>query len=91
MKPRIDRRERRISAGFAIGTGPPSYAAIIPHSAMRPNAFIRAIVASSTAPPTFSKQLHYRESIAHGLERAPEALIGLLKGHNFGKQLVQLV
>ncbi|CAN0621569.1 NADPH-dependent curcumin reductase [Burkholderia multivorans] len=38
-----------------------------------------------------AKQLHYRESIAHGLERAPEALIGLLKGHNFGKQLVQLV
>ncbi|KDB06744.1 2-alkenal reductase [Burkholderia sp. lig30] len=38
-----------------------------------------------------AKQLHYRESIAHGLERAPEAFIGLLKGHNFGKQLVQLV
>ncbi|WGS40481.1 NADP-dependent oxidoreductase [Burkholderia sp. JSH-S8] len=38
-----------------------------------------------------TKQLHYRESIACGLERAPEALLGMLKGHNFGKQLVQLV
>ncbi|QQJ95849.1 NADP-dependent oxidoreductase [Burkholderia ambifaria] len=38
-----------------------------------------------------TKQLHYRESIAHGLERAPEAFLGLLKGRNFGKQLVQLV
>ncbi|MBN2692080.1 MAG: NADP-dependent oxidoreductase [Burkholderiaceae bacterium] len=35
-------------------------------------------------------KLHYRESIAQGLESAPEAFIGMLKGHNFGKQLVQL-
>ncbi|WP_175835966.1 NADP-dependent oxidoreductase [Burkholderia anthina] len=38
-----------------------------------------------------TRQLHYRETIAHGLERAPDAFLGLLKGHNFGKQLVQLV
>ncbi|RQQ13724.1 NADP-dependent oxidoreductase [Burkholderia stagnalis] len=38
-----------------------------------------------------TKQLHCRESIACGLERAPEAFLGMLKGHNFGKQLVQLV
>jgi hypothetical protein len=37
------------------------------------------------------KKLHYRESIAQGLERAPEAFIGLLKGQNFGKQLVKLI
>jgi NADPH-dependent curcumin reductase CurA len=36
-------------------------------------------------------QLAPRESIAQGLEAAPEALLGLLKGRNFGKQLVQLV
>jgi NADPH-dependent curcumin reductase CurA len=35
--------------------------------------------------------LKYRETIAHGLESAPEAFIGLLKGKNFGKQLVKLV
>jgi NADPH-dependent curcumin reductase CurA len=35
--------------------------------------------------------LKYRESISHGLESAPQAFIGLLKGQNFGKQLVKLV
>jgi len=34
--------------------------------------------------------LKYRETIAQGLESAPEAFIGLLKGRNFGKQLVKL-
>jgi NADPH-dependent curcumin reductase CurA len=34
--------------------------------------------------------LKYRESVAEGLERAPEALVGLLHGRNFGKQLVRL-
>ena len=37
------------------------------------------------------KKLHYRETIAQGLEAAPEAFIGLLKGKNFGKQLVKLI
>ena len=36
-------------------------------------------------------RLTYRESIAEGLEAAPEAFLGLLKGRNFGKQLVKLV
>ena len=36
-------------------------------------------------------KLKYRESIAQGIERAPEAFIGLLKGRNFGKQLVKLI
>ena len=36
-------------------------------------------------------KLKYRESIAHGLENAPKAFIGLLKGQNFGKQLVKLI
>ena len=36
-------------------------------------------------------KLRYRETIAHGLETAPAAFIGLLKGENFGKQLVKLV
>ncbi|HSB24402.1 MAG TPA: NADP-dependent oxidoreductase [Burkholderiaceae bacterium] len=35
--------------------------------------------------------LKFRESVAQGLESAPEAFIGLLKGRNFGKQLVKLV
>ncbi len=38
-----------------------------------------------------TKQLKFRESVAQGLASAPEAFIGLLKGRNFGKQLVKLV
>ena len=34
-------------------------------------------------------KLKYRESIADGIESAPEAFLGLLKGKNFGKQLVR--
>jgi NADPH-dependent curcumin reductase CurA len=37
-----------------------------------------------------SDRLRYRETIAVGIENAPEAFIGMLKGRNIGKQLVQL-
>lgn len=33
----------------------------------------------------------YRETISEGIESAPEAFLGLLRGRNFGKQLVKLV
>jgi NADPH-dependent curcumin reductase CurA len=36
-------------------------------------------------------KLKPRESIAEGIEAAPEAFLGLLKGKNFGKQLVKLI
>ena len=36
-------------------------------------------------------KLKFRESIAEGLAAAPEAFMGLLKGKNFGKQLVKLI
>jgi hypothetical protein len=36
-------------------------------------------------------KLRPRESIAQGLAAAPEAFLGLLKGKNFGKQLVKLI
>lgn len=36
-------------------------------------------------------KLHPRETIAQGLENAPEAFLGLLKGRNVGKQLVKLI
>jgi len=35
-------------------------------------------------------KLKYRETIAAGLEAAPKAFVGLLKGENLGKQLVKL-
>ncbi len=36
-------------------------------------------------------KLRPRETLAQGLASAPEAFLGLLKGRNFGKQLVKLV
>ncbi|QDL37641.1 NADP-dependent oxidoreductase [Rhodoferax sediminis] len=36
-------------------------------------------------------KLKFRESVAQGIEAAPEAFLGLLKGRNFGKQLVKLI
>jgi NADPH-dependent curcumin reductase len=37
-----------------------------------------------------SGKIRFRESVAQGLENAPTAFLGLLKGQNFGKQLVRL-
>lgn len=37
-----------------------------------------------------TKRLKYRETIAEGIESAPQAFLGMLKGKNFGKQLVRL-
>ncbi|ASJ40991.1 NADP-dependent oxidoreductase [Vibrio vulnificus] len=34
-------------------------------------------------------KIHYREHLVQGLENAPDALIGLLEGKNFGKMVVQ--
>ncbi len=36
-------------------------------------------------------KLRPRESVVQGLQAAPEAFLGLLKGKNFGKQLVKLI
>ncbi len=38
-----------------------------------------------------TSKLKYRETIAPRIEDAPEAFLGLLKGKNFGKQLVKLI
>ncbi len=35
-------------------------------------------------------KLKYRESVVEGIDNAPKGLIGLLRGENFGKQLVRL-
>jgi NADPH-dependent curcumin reductase CurA len=35
-------------------------------------------------------KIKYRETVADGLAAAPEAFIGMLRGRNFGKQLVRL-
>jgi NADPH-dependent curcumin reductase CurA len=38
-----------------------------------------------------SGAIRYRETITQGLENAPAAFLGLLRGQNFGKQLVKLI
>ena len=35
--------------------------------------------------------LKYRETVAQGIGAAPDAFLGLLKGRNFGKQIVKLI
>ncbi len=35
-------------------------------------------------------KIHYREQVTDGLENAPEALIGLLNGKNFGKVVIRV-
>ena len=35
-------------------------------------------------------RIKYREDVVEGLENAPRALIGLLRGENFGKLLVHV-
>jgi NADPH-dependent curcumin reductase CurA len=42
------------------------------------------------APLVRSGEIKYREDIVEGLDRAPEAFVGLLQGRNFGKLLVKL-
>ncbi len=46
---------------------------------------------SELAQHVAAKRIRYRETVASGLQNAPRAFIGLLKGENVGKQLVKLV
>jgi NADPH-dependent curcumin reductase len=38
-----------------------------------------------------ANSLKFRETVSEGIASAPEAFIGLLRGKNFGKQLVKLI
>jgi NADPH-dependent curcumin reductase len=49
------------------------------------DSFLREI-----GPRVRSGDIRYREDIVDGLEKAPEAFIGMLAGRNFGKALVRL-
>jgi NADPH-dependent curcumin reductase CurA len=59
--------------------------------------FIVSDFASRSEAPTrelaqwvASGKIKYRETIANGIENAPRAFLGMLKGENVGKQLVKL-
>jgi NADPH-dependent curcumin reductase CurA len=73
--PSVILRSRLLVQGFIVSEQPDS----------------RAPASAELAELVGSGQLKYRESIALGLEAAPQAFLGLLKGQNFGKQLVKLV
>ena len=45
---------------------------------------------SEVGPAVGSGKIKYREDIVKGIDKAPEAFMGLLKGKNFGKLLVQV-
>jgi len=49
------------------------------------DAFLREI-----GPRVRSGAIRYRKDIADGIEKAPEAFIGMLAGRNFGKVLVRV-
>ena len=36
-------------------------------------------------------KIKWKETIVYGIEKAPEAFIGLFRGENFGKMIVKLV
>ena len=45
---------------------------------------------AEVAPLVRAGEIRYRESVTEGLENAPAAFLDLLRGGNFGKQLVKL-
>lgn len=49
----------------------------------------RAFISEIT-PLVQSGRIRYREHVVEGLEAAPQAFIGMLEGHNFGKTLVRV-
>ncbi|MBY0421736.1 MAG: NADP-dependent oxidoreductase [Parvularculaceae bacterium] len=46
--------------------------------------------AMETAPLLMQGKIKFRESVYDGLDKAPEAFIGLFKGENFGKAVVRV-
>ena len=85
-------------AGYDGKPVPMSYPALILMSRLRIQGFI--VSEQMEVWPEALKELGLlvatgklkpRESVAVGLEAAPEAFLGLLKGKNFGKQVVKLI
>jgi NADPH-dependent curcumin reductase CurA len=66
------------------------YSAIRPQTTILEDTFM-----ARSLPVEHDHSLHpdtvdYRESVVHGIDNGPKGLIALLKGENFGKQLVRL-
>lgn len=68
---------RRLTVrGFIVGD--PPYARLFPDFVREMGGWLR------------EGRVRYREDIVEGLENAPQGLIGLLRGENFGKRLVRI-
>ena len=55
----------------------------------RPDLYVRAV--TQLAKWVAQGKIKYHETVADGLQSAPKAFIGMLKGANLGKQVVKLV
>lgn len=73
--PQLILRERLLMQGFIVSE----------HMELWPQAL------KELSDLVLAQKLQPRESVSHGIESAPEAFLGLLKGRNFGKQLVKLI
>ena len=73
--PQLILRERLRVQGFIVSEQPQVWPAAL--------AELGGLVASGA--------LRVRETVAQGIESAPQAFLGLLSGRNFGKQLVKLI
>jgi NADPH-dependent curcumin reductase CurA len=81
----------------APGAGPRGVPGLLILKRLRMEGFIvmdyydrRAVAEERLAAWIAEGRLKVREDILEGLERAPEALIGLLRGENTGKRLVRV-
>lgn len=76
--------------------GPPNLAFLIARSA-KMQGFIVSIYlhlaqqfAMEVAPLLAQRKIKFRESVYEGLNRAPEAFLGLFQGENFGKAVIRV-
>jgi NADPH-dependent curcumin reductase CurA len=84
-------------AGYDGQPVPMTYPGLIVRSRLKVQGFIVAEhlevwpkALAELAAGVASGTLKYRETVAQGLESAPRAFFGMLRGENFGKQLVKL-
>jgi NADPH-dependent curcumin reductase CurA len=99
--PRLNDHTRIALCGMISGYDgepiPISYPAVILTSRLRIQGFIVSehmdqwpAALTELGGMVATGKLKYRETIANGLDATPEAFLGMLKGRNFGKQLVKL-
>lgn len=54
------------------------------------NADMREPFMKETTKSLLEKKIQYKETVAYGIEKTPEALVDVLQGRNFGKQVVKV-